>query len=116
MSLLSSDFAMSLGGQYSGNFTAPPGAERIIQVRLKTKQEGDFELKGKAFYYFGDNISTKEESEQLLPLKVRPEGETTATKPADGDSSTPTPTEIPGFVGILAIISILGAAYLLSRR
>ncbi|MCX9025739.1 MAG: LemA family protein [Candidatus Methanoperedens sp.] len=71
MSVTSSEFATSGAGQFTTTYKLDPGSARDIEVRIKTSQVGDFTVKGRVVYYFGDNISTAEDHTLELPIKVR---------------------------------------------
>ena len=71
MSVTSSEFVTSGAGQFTSTFNISTGAGRDIEVRIKTNQAGDFEVKGHAIFYFGNNESTVEERILSLPIKVR---------------------------------------------
>ncbi len=70
-SVTSSEFATSGAGQYTATYKLNPGSGKDIEVRIKTAQAGDFIVKGRIVYYFGDNISTEEYHTLELPIKVR---------------------------------------------
>ena len=71
MSVSSSEFVTSGAGQFTSTFNISTGAGRDIEVRIKTNQIGDFNVKGRVIYYFGGDISTAEESTPSLSIKVR---------------------------------------------
>lgn len=71
MSVTSLDFVTSGAGQYTTTYKLEPGSGRDIEVRIKTSQTGDFIVKGRIVYYFGDNTSTAEDHTLELPIKVR---------------------------------------------
>ncbi len=70
-SVTSSDFATSGAGQYTATYKLNPGSGKDIEVRIKTSQVGDFKVKGRIVYYFGDDKSTAEDHTLELPIKVR---------------------------------------------
>lgn len=72
MSVTSSEFTTSTAGQANSKFEVQPGDQRSIIVTMKTAQIGDFTVKGRIVYYFGDNTSTAEDHTLELPIKVRP--------------------------------------------
>ncbi len=78
MSVTSSDFVTSGAGQYTSTYKLEPGGARDIEVRIKTSQVGDFKVKGRIVYYFGDDKLTAEDHTLELPIKVR------AKKPIGG--------------------------------
>ncbi len=71
MSVTSSEFATSGAGQYTTTYKVDPGSGRDVEVRIKTSQVGDFTVKGRIVYYYGDNVSTAEDHTLELPIKVR---------------------------------------------
>ncbi|MCZ7384300.1 MAG: LemA family protein [Candidatus Methanoperedens sp.] len=71
MSVTSSEFATSGAGQFTTTYKLDPGGARDIEVRIKTSQAGDFTVRGRVIYYFGDNTSTAEDHTLELPIKVR---------------------------------------------
>jgi LemA protein len=71
MSVTSSDFATSGAGQYTTTYKIEPGSGRDIEVRIKTSQVGDFTVKGRIVYYYGDDKTTAEDHTLELPIKVR---------------------------------------------
>ncbi|MCZ7380927.1 MAG: LemA family protein [Candidatus Methanoperedens sp.] len=71
MSVTSSDFVTAGAGQYTSTYKLEPGGARDIEIRIKTNQVGDFTVKGRIIYYFGDNISTPEDHTLELHIKVR---------------------------------------------
>lgn len=101
MSVSSSEFVESGAGIYTTTYTLNPGKGRDIEVRIKTNQVGDFNVKGRIVYYFGDNQSTAEDHTLNLQIKVRTEGERTETEP------TPTPNLTDVLLVIFGICMIL---------
>ena len=71
MSVTSSEFTTSTAGQANSKFEVQPGDQRSIIVTMRTAQIGDFTVKGRIVYYFGDNTSTAEYHTLELPIKVR---------------------------------------------
>lgn len=71
MSVTSSGFVVSGAGQYTTTYTLDPGSVKDIEVRIQTNQIGNFIVKGRIVYYFGDNKSTAEDHTLELPIKVR---------------------------------------------
>ena len=71
MSVTSSEFATSGAGQYTTTYKLEPGDGKNIEVRIKTNQQGDFNVKGEIIYYYGDDNSTAEDQTLNLPIKVR---------------------------------------------
>ncbi|MDD5472964.1 MAG: LemA family protein [Candidatus Methanoperedens sp.] len=71
MSVTSSDFVTAGAGQYTTTYKLESGGARDIEVRIKTSQMGDFNVKGRIVYYFGDDKLTAEDHTLELPIKVR---------------------------------------------
>jgi len=108
MSVIGSEFVKSGAGIYTTTYTLNPGDGKDIEVHIKSNQVGDFNVKGRIVYYFGEDKDKAEDHTLNLPIKVRKEAGQTA--PLD---STP---KTPGFAGEFAIIGILFVALLLKRR
>ncbi len=109
MSIISSDFVSSGAGQYTSMYKIETGRGRDIEVRIKSNQVGIFDVKGRIVYYYGDNTSTKEDYTLTLPIKVRPGAESTESKQVSREGETP---KTPGFVSVMAIVSILATAHM----
>lgn len=105
----------SAAGVVMGSFEVPPGTARTISVNVKadeTARIGSNSIKFGGLYYPGDN------KDNFQPLSLT-YGITVKEASAEIPKETPagaTPKGIPGFVGVLAVVGILGAAYLLSRK
>lgn len=104
MSVTSSEFATSGAGQYTTTYKLDPGAGKDIEVRIKTNQQGDFNVKGEIVYYYGDNKSTAEEHTLNLPIKVRER------------SKTPAPTPQSPTLSLWVSLLIFGISYRLIKR
>lgn len=104
MSVTSSEFATSGAGQYTTTYKLDPGAGKDIEVRIKTNQQGDFNVKGEIIYYYGDNNSTAEEHTLNLPIKVRE------------IPKTPTPTPQSPTLSFGFSLLIFGISYRLIKR
>jgi len=102
-------------GVVMGQFEVPPGTARTISVNVKADQSariGSHSIKFTGLYYPGDNKDNYQPLSLTYGVTVK---EASKEIPPEG-TTTPTPKGIPGFVGVLAVVSILGAAYLLSRK
>lgn len=108
MSVTSADFVQQGPGQYTSTYKLDPGSGRNIEVRIKTNQMGDFEVKGRVVYYYGEDKSTAEDCTLPLSISVRSESSQGVPKGAEAPKT-------PGFVGVLAIVSILVVVRLLSK-
>jgi hypothetical protein len=90
-SVISSAFSKSGAGQYTTIYDLKPeDGVRDIEVQIMPNQIGDnFEVKGRIVFYFGDDLSTKEDHPLSLPIKVRKEIASTSDsiqKPAEKSS------------------------------
>jgi len=101
MSVTSSEFVKSGAGIYTTTYSLNRGDGRDIEVGIKTNQVGDFNVKGRIIYYFGDNQSTAEDHTLNLPIKVRKEGALAQNE------ESPAQKQTPGFGIIADIIAIL---------
>ncbi len=104
MSVTSSEFATSGAGQYTATYKLEPGAGKDIEVRIKTNQQGDFNVKGEIVYYYGDNKSTAEDQMLNLPIKVRE------------ISKTPIPAPQSPTLSFWVSILVFGISYRLIKR
>jgi hypothetical protein len=97
-SVTSSEFSKSGAGQYTTMYDLKPeDGSRDIEVKIMPNQIGDnFEVKGRIIYYFGDDLSTREDHTLNLPIKVRKE----TTSISDSE-------KLPGFEIILAGIGMI---------
>ena len=106
-SVTSSEFVKSGAGQYTTTYDIESGVGRDIEVRIMPNQIGDgFQVQGRIIYYFGDDLTAREDHTLTLPITVRAEPSTSKSK----DLST------PGFAAAVAITGLLSAAYLLRKR
>ncbi|MDD5473770.1 MAG: BatD family protein [Candidatus Methanoperedens sp.] len=110
MSVTSSEFVESGGGQFTTTYEIPPGKGRDIEVRIKSNQIGEFEVQGRIVYYFNDDSTNSEDHTLKLPIKVRAgAGQPTAT-------NTPgSRMWLPGFEAQSALIGLL-ALFLIKKR
>ena len=106
-SVTSSEFVKSGAGQYTTTYDIESGVGRDIEVRIVPNQIGDgFQVQGRIIYYFGDDLTSREDHTLTLPITVQADPSTSKSK----DLST------PGFMGGIAITGLLSAAYLLRKR
>ncbi|MBU3968350.1 MAG: DNRLRE domain-containing protein [Euryarchaeota archaeon] len=89
-SVTSSEFSKSGAGQYVTMYDLKPvDGSRDIEVNIMPNQIGDnFEVKGRIIYYFGDDLSTKEDCTLKLPIKVK---ENSTTNPSPTSTTMPQP-------------------------
>ncbi len=114
MSVTSSEFSKDAGGQFSSNFELEPGAGRDIEVRMISNQVGDFNVKARIVYYFGDEKDKVEDQTLELPITVRKEPGQTVSMITDQNAKSA--MKIPGFEIIMVLISILLAVMFDKRR
>lgn len=112
-SVTSSEFSKSGAGQYATMYDLKPeDGSRDIEVKIVPNQIGDnFEVKGRIIYYFGDDISTREDHTLDLPIKVREKVD--RSTPIQQHTSQPT---TPGFAIEIAIIGILLMILFIRKR
>jgi uncharacterized repeat protein (TIGR01451 family) len=102
MSVTGSEFVKSGAGIYTTTYTLNPGDGKDIEVHIKSNQVGDFNVKGRIVYYFGEDKEKAEDHTLNLPIKVRKEpGQTAHAGSAD------VPAKAPGFGGGIAIVGML---------
>ncbi|MDO9096950.1 MAG: hypothetical protein Q7U60_02350 [Candidatus Methanoperedens sp.] len=97
MSVTSAEFVESGAGQYTTTYELNPGKGRDIEVRIKANQIGEFNVKGRIIYYYGNDKSTAENRTLTLPIIVKSDKESKGSIPAP---------KSPGFAGVLVVISI----------
>lgn len=102
MSVSSSEFVQSGAGQYTTTYELEPGQGRYIEVRIETNQPGDFTVKGRVIYYFGEDTENVEDYTLDLPIHVE-------EKPYAVEES------LPGFK-LASLVCILVAVFFLKRR
>ncbi len=107
MSVTSSEFVTSGAGQFTSTYNISTGAGRDIEVRIKTNQAGDFEVKGRVIYYFGNNQSTAEDRTLSLPIKVRTPPPTPVDVRTPVEKTTGLSKNTLMIIGILALLIIL---------
>jgi hypothetical protein len=101
MSVTGSEFVKSGAGIYTTTYTLNPGDGKDIEVHIKSNQVGDFNVKGRIVYYFGEDKDKAEDHTLNLPIKVRKEA-------APQQGQTQAPNSNPSIAGFEAIISISG--------
>ncbi len=109
MSVSSSEFVQSGAGQYTTTYELEPGDGKDIEVRIAANQVGDFNVKGRAIYYFGDDIENAESYTLSLPIQV------TEKTPSSSNSETGDVEKSPGFGSFTAVFGLL-AFYTLKKR
>jgi hypothetical protein len=104
-SVISSEFSKSGAGQYVTMYDLKPeDGSRDIEVKIMPNQIGDnFEVKGRIIYFFGDDISTREDHTLKLPIKVR-------------EITAPTPAPTLSFLSFWISLLIFGILYKFIKR
>lgn len=115
MSVTSSEFVNSGAGQFTSTYNISTGDVRDIEVKIKTHQAGDFEVKARVMYYFGNNQSTAEYLELGLPIKVRTPPPTPVDTRTVVEKTTGLSRNSLMILGILALLLIL-IIYISRRR
>jgi hypothetical protein len=110
MSVTGSEFVKSGAGIYTTTYTLNPGDGKDIEVHIKSNQVGDFNVKGRIVYYFGEDKDKAEDHTLNLPIKVRKEGGQTAPARVSDVAKA------PGFGVEIAIIGILFIAIFIRKR
>lgn len=100
MSVISSEFSKVSAGQFAANYEINPGDGRDIEIKVQSNQAGDFNIKGRVIYYFGNDTENVQDYILGLPVKVKEE-------PYFNPSQEVKHKEIPGFGIILAVISLI---------
>ncbi len=110
MSVSSTEFVESGAGQYTTTYELEPGKGRDIEVRIAANQVGDFNVKGRVVYYFGDNTKDGDDYTLDLPIKVTdPE-----PQPMIKSKSITIP-DVPG-LGVPSLVFILLLVFILRRN
>ena len=111
-SVTSSEFAKSGAGQYTTTYELESGGGKDIEVRIVPNQIGDdFQVEGRIIYYFGDDLTTREDHTLSLPIKVRAESDDGQKPSTDSEAS-----KTPGFGVLVAVIGLLMTAHLIKRK
>ena len=117
-SVTSSEFAKSGAGQYTTTYELESGGGKDIEVRIVPNQIGDeFQVEGRIIYYFGDDVSTREDHTLSLPIKVRAKSDDapiTINQPDVGPKDNP--EESPGFGLIFAVGAVVLIWYIRIRK
>jgi YVTN family beta-propeller protein len=110
MSVSSTEFVESGAGQYTTTYELEPGKGRDIEVRIAANQVGDFNVKGRVVYFFGDNTKEGDDYTLDLPIKVAdPNPQPTI------EGKTITIPDVPG-IGIPGMVFILMLVFVLRRN
>lgn len=115
MSVTGSEFVKSGAGIYTTTYSLNPGDGKDIEIHIKSNQVGDFGVKGRIVYYFGDDKKSVQDHTLTLPIKVRKEIASMQDS-AQNPIATTEKKSIPSFGVIIGISGILFAAILKRRR
>jgi uncharacterized repeat protein (TIGR01451 family) len=115
MSVTASEFVKSGAGIYTTTYSLNPGDGKDIEIHIKSNQVGDFGVKGRIVYYFGDDKKSVQDHTLTLPIKVRKEIASVQDS-AQNPILIPVQKSIPGFGVIIGISGILFAAIFKRRR
>jgi hypothetical protein len=113
-SVISSAFSKSGAGQYTTIYDLKPeDGVRDIEVQIMPNQIGDnFEVKGRIVFYFGDDLSTKEDHPLSLPIKVRAKSNVEMTTGAQQSDNRST----PGFAFVVGIVGFAVATLYINKK
>ncbi len=101
MSVVSSEFAQSGVGIYTGTFFVKPGESKAVKITVVPNNAGNFTIKGTIVYYFGNDKKNATVREISIPIEV---------VKAENDKNSKLPNfKIPGFSVVLAITGLIGA-------
>ena len=101
MSVSYSAFVQSGAGQYTTTYELEPGQGRDIEVRIETNQPGDFNVKGRVIYYFGEDKENIEDHTLDLPIQVK-------------EKSYAVEESLPGFT-LVSLVFVLIGVFILKR-
>jgi len=104
-------------GVVMGTFEIPPGVARTISVAIKADKSariGSHSLQFTGLYWPDDNKDNYQPLSLTYGVTVKEASEEPEKPPAG--TTTTAPAKVPGFITVLALVSVLGAAYLLSRN
>lgn len=80
MSVTSAEFTKISAGQFAANYVLEPGDGRDIEINLRSNQVGEFNIKGRVVYYFGEDKENIQDYALDLPVTVRKPTVLTDTK------------------------------------
>jgi plastocyanin len=58
------------GGQYSSTYDINSGNNKSIQIQITPQQKGRYEITGRVIYYLGEETSTRQNREFVVPITV----------------------------------------------
>jgi len=103
-------------GIVMGTFEIPPGGVRTINVAIKADKSariGSHSLQFTGLYWPDDNKDNYQPISLTYGVTVKEASEEPEKPPAGTTTAAP---KTPGFISVLALVSVLGTAYLLSRK
>lgn len=124
MSVTSAEFTKTSAGQFAANFEIDPdGGGRNIEIILRPNQVGEFNIKGRVVYYFGEDKKSTQDYSLDLPISVRRPTVLTDSK-IKGPQQDDVKKGMMGFeviligVGMIAIVIIVSVIiiYMLKRH
>jgi len=117
MSVTSADFTKVSAGQFAADYELKPGDGRDVEIRLRSNQVGEFNIKGRVVYYFGSDSENTQDYALELPVSVRRTTVLTAV-----EDSKSQPKGLQGFevlllgVGIIAFVIIFSVILIYMLR
>jgi len=119
MSVTSADFTQVSAGQFAANYDIDPGKSIPVAIALRANQVGEFDIKGRVVYYFGEDKQNTQD--YMLDLHVTVRKPTVLT---DVSTKKSQPKGLLGFevilVGVLMVIIVLIVSvviiYLLKKK
>lgn len=117
MSVTSADFVQLAAGQFSADYDLDPGKGNIIEITLRSNQVGDFDIKGRVVYYFGEDSGNTQDYALDLPVSVR-----RSTVLTDVEDKNSQPKGLQGFeiiilgIGLIAFILIFSIVLIFVLR
>jgi subtilase family serine protease len=70
ISVTSSEFVQDDKGRYSAAYSVAPGDRQLIEVRMRARKEGNFNIMGDLSYYLAEDKSVAEHQILTLPVTV----------------------------------------------
>lgn len=123
MSVTSAEFTKISAGQFAANYVLEAGDGRDIEINLRSNQVGEFNIKGRVVYYFGEDKENTQDYALDLPVTVRKPTVLTDTK-YKGPQQNEVKKGMMGFelilmgVGMIAFVIIFSVViiYMLKRH
>jgi hypothetical protein len=117
MSVTSADFTKVSAVQFSADYDVDPGSSLPVVISLRANQVGEFSIKGRVVYYFGEDKGNTQDYVLDLPVSVRRPTVLTAVEDNNGQ-----PKGLQGFgivllgVGLIAFILIFSVVLIFVLR